>query len=110
MPGTEDTRRDHRLLLVSVFVLTNTVSTDGSVSGIYHASLQLAERTAGNATKSKVPAEVKQFADDLISGEDGSAKAGATNQNQSSPNQSSSPSNSQDRTKPKTEPSPQDKH
>ena len=56
------------MLLVSVFVLTNTVSTDGSVSGIYHASLQLAERTAGNATKSKVPAEVKQFADDLISG------------------------------------------
>src|SRR5437762_282405 len=98
------------MLLVSVFVLTNTVSTDGSVGGIYHASLQLAERTAGNATKSKVPAEVKQFADDLISGEDGSAKAGATNQNQSSPNQSSSPSNSQDRTKPKTEPSPQDKH
>src|SRR5438067_2986895 len=97
------------MLLVSVFVLTNTVSTDGSVGGIYHASLQLAERTAGNATKSKVPAEVKQFADDLISGEDGSAKAGATNQNQSSPNQSSSPSNSQDRTKPKTEPSPQDK-
>ncbi|PYS44978.1 MAG: hypothetical protein DMF71_01630 [Acidobacteria bacterium] len=97
------------MLLVSVFVLTNTVSTDGSVSGIYHASLQLAERTADNATKSKVPAEVKQFADDLISGEDGSAKAGATNQNQSSPNQSSSPSNSQDRSKPKTEPSPQDK-
>src|SRR2546429_1387368 len=98
------------MLLVSVFVLTYTVSTDGSVSGIYHASLQLAERTAGNATKSNVPAEVKQFADDLISGEEGSAKAGAKNQNQSSPNQSSSPSNSQDRSKPKTEPSPQDKH
>src|SRR5438132_7081875 len=98
------------MLLVSVFVLMNSVSTDGSVGGIYHASLQLAERTADNATRSKVPAEVKQFADDLISGEDGSAKAGATNKNQNSPNQSSSPSNSQDRSKPKTEPSPQDKH
>src|SRR5438067_4362634 len=39
------------MLLVSIFVLTNTVSTDGSVGGIYHASLQLAERTAGSATK-----------------------------------------------------------
>jgi len=29
------------MLLVAVFVLTNTVSTDGSVGGIYHASLQL---------------------------------------------------------------------
>src|SRR5207237_4010772 len=40
------------MLLVSVFVLTNTVSTDGSVSGIYHASLQLAELTAGKPSKS----------------------------------------------------------
>src|SRR5438067_8120627 len=40
------------MLLVSVFVLTNTVSTDGSVGGIYHASLQLAQQTADNATKS----------------------------------------------------------
>jgi len=97
------------MLLVSVFVLTNTVSTDGSVGGIYHASLQLAERTADNATKSKVPAEVKQFADDLMSVDNGSGKAGAANQNQNSPNQSSSPSTSQSNSKPKTEPSRPDK-
>src|SRR5437879_9736033 len=42
------------MLLVSIFVLTNTVSTDGSVGGIYHASLQLAQRTADNATRSSV--------------------------------------------------------
>src|SRR5260370_34215675 len=40
------------MLLVSVFVLTNTVSTDGSVGGIYSASLQLADRTPGTATNS----------------------------------------------------------
>src|SRR6266571_84673 len=50
------------MLLVSVFVLTNTVSTDGSVSGIYHASLQLAEQTADNATKSPaLPEGVKKL-------------------------------------------------
>src|SRR5438309_11195566 len=50
------------MLLVSVFVLTNTVSTDGSVGGIYHASLQLAQQTADNATKSPaLPEGVKQL-------------------------------------------------
>src|SRR5436190_8395130 len=39
------------MLLVAVFVLTNTVSTDGSVGGIYHASMQLAQQTAGTASK-----------------------------------------------------------
>src|SRR6266513_3932691 len=40
------------MLLVSIVVLSNTVSTDGSVSGIYHASLRLAQRTADSASKS----------------------------------------------------------
>jgi anti-sigma factor RsiW len=39
------------MLLVAVFVLTNTVSTDGSVRGIYAATMKLAERTADNASK-----------------------------------------------------------
>ncbi|HYE65518.1 MAG TPA: zf-HC2 domain-containing protein [Pyrinomonadaceae bacterium] len=34
------------MLLVAVFVLTNTVSADGSIRGMYRASLQLAERTS----------------------------------------------------------------
>src|SRR5207253_2144301 len=63
------------MLLVAVFVLTNTVSTDGSVGGIYHASLQLAHKTADNATKSSVvPDGVKKLegsGDDLM----GSPKA-----------------------------------
>ena len=33
------------MLLVAVLVLTSTVSADGSISGMYRASLQLAERT-----------------------------------------------------------------
>src|SRR3989442_7315887 len=76
------------MLLVSVFVLTNTVSTDGSVGGIYHASLQLAERTAGSATK-KSEAEVKQLAgsvNDLIGGDETSKNSNDANKNQSTSN------------------------
>jgi hypothetical protein len=89
------------MLLVAVFVLTNTVSTDGSVGGIYHASLQLAAKTADNATKSSVlPDGVKKFegsVDDFM----GNPKAGesedqtnknqnqAANQNNASPNSQS---------------------
>jgi anti-sigma factor RsiW len=37
------------MLLLSVFVLTNTVSADGSISGVYGASIHLAEQSyAGN--------------------------------------------------------------
>ena len=81
------------MLLVSVFVLTNTVSTDGSVSGIYHASLQLAERTAGNASKSTaLPNGVKQFAgsvNDLMGGSEDSGKENDANKNQNTSNQNS---------------------
>jgi hypothetical protein len=77
------------LLLVSVFVLTNTVSTDGSVGGIYHASLQLAERTAGNASKSSaLPDGMRKLAgsvNDLIDG--GSDQGSNTNKNQNSATQ-----------------------
>lgn len=49
------------MLLVAILVLTNTVSADGSISGVYDASLQLAERTSGNANK-----EIRQLTDDLV--------------------------------------------
>lgn len=81
------------MLLVSVFVLTNTVSTDGSVGGIYHASLQLAERTAGNASKSTaLPNGVKQFAgsvNNLMGGSEDSGKENNANKNQNTSNQNS---------------------
>ena len=82
------------MLLVSVFVLTNTVSTDGSVRGLYRASLQLAERTADNATRGSEKG-VKQFAgsvNKLVGGEENqkdSEKSNEANQNQNSSNQNS---------------------
>ena len=48
------------MLLVAIFVLTNTVSADGSISGVYHASLQLAEQTSGSSNT-----EIKELTDDL---------------------------------------------
>ena len=82
------------MLLVSVFVLTNTVSTDGSVRGLYRASLQLAERTADNATRGSEKG-VKQFAgsvNKLVGGEE-NQKDNEKN-NEANPNQNSSNQNS----------------
>jgi hypothetical protein len=92
------------MLLVSVFVLTNTVSTDGSVGGIYAASVQLAERTAGNATKSSANG-VKQLAgsvNDMMTGDESAGKENDANQNQNSANQNRAP-----RSKPKSQSPPQ---
>jgi Putative zinc-finger len=91
------------LLLVSVFVLTNTVSTDGSVGGIYHASLQLAERTAGNASKSSaLPDGMKKLAgsvNELIDSGSEKQNDANQNQNQNSSNQNSSSQGSQSKPK-----------
>jgi len=48
------------MLLVSILVLTNTVSADGSISGVYNAGVQLAERTSGQSNS-----EVREVTDDL---------------------------------------------
>ena len=48
------------MLLVCTLVLTNTVSADGSISGVYNAGLAVAERTSG---QSKLEAE--EVIDDL---------------------------------------------
>jgi anti-sigma factor RsiW len=58
------------MLLVAVLVLTNTVSADGSISGMYRASVQLAEKTYVRGAQSAVrgtaiPADFKQIADGL---------------------------------------------
>lgn len=47
------------MLLVAILVLTNTVSADGSIGGIYNVGLQLAEQTSG---KSNV--EVRELTDE----------------------------------------------
>src|SRR5580765_2956395 len=86
------------MLLVAVFVLTNTVSTDGSVGGIYHASLQLAHRTSDNATRSSVlPDGMKKIegsVNDLIQDKN-PQNPGATNNNQNQTNQNDASQNSQ---------------
>ena len=84
------------MLLVSVFVLTNTVSTDGSVRGLYRASLQLAERTADNASKGSEKG-VRQLADsvDKLVGSEDNEKKNEANQNQNSSNQNSAPAGPQ---------------
>jgi len=85
------------MLLVAVFVLTNTVSTDGSVRGLYRASLQLAERTADSATKGSEKG-VKRLAgsvDDLMGSDDNQKRGSDGNDNQNKANQNSSPQGSQ---------------
>jgi anti-sigma factor RsiW len=78
------------MLLVAVFVLTNTVSTDGSVGGIYHASLQLAQRTADSASKSSaLPNGVKNLegsVDDLMGGEGDSEQPATVKKDQKNQN------------------------
>jgi len=58
------------MLLVAVMVLTNTVSTDGSIGGVYAASIRLAEQSG--ATKGLVKG--------LVGGANESAEPGATQQ------------------------------
>jgi hypothetical protein len=85
------------MLLVAVFVLTNTVSTDGSVGGIYAATLQLAQKTADKATKSSVLPEGMKKIEGSVNEFMGNPKTAEpddqTNKNQAA-NQNSSPQNS----------------
>ena len=68
------------MLLVAVFVLTNTVSADGSISGVYSASLRLAQQSYAAGSKGGI----KQFTDGLkglVGGQNQSAPP-VTEQNQ----------------------------
>lgn len=49
------------MLLVAVFVLTNTVSADGSISGMYSASLRLAEQSYSKSRNVPISDGVKKF-------------------------------------------------
>ena len=88
------------MLLVAVFVLTNTVSTDGSVGGIYHASMQLAQQTAGTASKTSSDG-VKQITNGVneVIGTDKTETPKDANSNQNSANQNSAQQNSQSKSK-----------
>ena len=91
------------MLLVSIFVLTNTVSTDGSVGGIYHATVQLAQRTADSASKSSAfPNGMKKLegsVDDWMGGEKAAEKGSDSNKNQNQANQNTGSQNPQSKQK-----------
>lgn len=48
------------MILAATLVLTNTVSADGSIGGVYAAGLQLAERTGGQSPITEPPPEQQQ--------------------------------------------------
>jgi hypothetical protein len=77
------------MLLVAVFVLTNTVSADGSISGVYSASLRLAEQsyTAGSNRGIK---EITKGLKELVGGQSEGAQP-TPEQNQGSSQQKQQP-------------------
>lgn len=75
------------MLLVAVFVLTNTVSADGSISGVYSASIELAERSAGSNGGIK---EITKGLKELVGGQRGGTNSGP-DRNQGSGQQKQQP-------------------
>jgi hypothetical protein len=75
------------MLLVAVFVLTNTVSADGSISGVYSASLQLAGQSATGSNGGIK--EITKGLKELVGGQrEGVPAAAEQNQGGSQPKQS----------------------
>ncbi|HYJ85853.1 MAG TPA: hypothetical protein VEW46_07355 [Pyrinomonadaceae bacterium] len=74
------------MLLVAVFVLTNTVSADGSISGVYTASLRLAERSADSTGGiNEITKGIKDLVGGQRTGAAPTAPAGQQNQSQQQP-------------------------
>jgi len=55
------------MLLVAVFVLTNTVSADGSISGVYSASLRLVEQSSAASSNGGIK-EITKGLKELVGG------------------------------------------
>jgi anti-sigma factor RsiW len=73
------------MLLVAVLVLTSTVSADGSISGMYRASVRLAEQTYTRGAQTAVkgaalPSDFKQIADGITGMMDSEQKSGTANE------------------------------
>jgi anti-sigma factor RsiW len=75
------------MLLVAVFVLTNTVSADGSIGGVYSASLRLAEQSYAAGSKRSI----KQITNGLKELVGGQGAQPATQQDQGSGQQKQAP-------------------
>src|ERR1044071_1055632 len=71
------------MLLVAVFVLTNTVSADGSISGVYSASLRLVEQSSAQGSNGGIK-DITKGIKELVGGQKQSAPpAPAQDQKQS---------------------------
>jgi anti-sigma factor RsiW len=76
------------MLLVAVFVLTNTVSADGSISGVYSASLRLAEQSYAAGSNGGIR-EITNGLKELVGGQrQGAQPAAEQNQSGGQPKQS----------------------
>ncbi len=83
------------MLLVAVFVLTNTVSADGSISGVYSASLRLAEQSSGGGSNGGIK-EITKGLKELVGGQSEDAQPATEqnsndNQSKQSPKQNGAP-------------------
>jgi hypothetical protein len=77
------------MLLVAVFVLTNTVSADGSIGGVYSASLRLAEQGYAASSKNSIK-EITKGLKELVGGQSHGAQP-ANEQNHGSEQQKPAP-------------------
>lgn len=77
------------MLLVAVFVLTNTVSADGSISGVYSASLRLAEQSYAAGSRGGIK-EITNGLKELVGGQREGGQP-ATEQNQGGGQQKPAP-------------------
>lgn len=93
------------MLLASVFVLTNTVSADGTIGGVYAASLQLAERTASSASKNPGVKQLAGSVNELMEGEKSNNTNDASKGKDTS-NQNSAPQSPQGSSKQKQDNAP----
>jgi hypothetical protein len=80
------------MLLAAVFVLTNTVSADGSISGVYSASLRLAEQSYAAGSNGGIK-EITKGLKELVGGQQQSPPP-AAEQNQGSGQQKQQPKQS----------------
>jgi hypothetical protein len=80
------------MLLMAVFVLTNTVSADGSIGGVYSASLRLAEQSYAAGSNGGIK-EITKGLKELVGGQPETAQPPAE-QNQGSAQQKPQPKQS----------------
>ena len=62
------------MLLVAVFVLTNTVSADGSISGVYSASMRLVEQSSASGQNGGIK-EITKGLKEFVGGQKQAAPA-----------------------------------